>query len=178
MLSLSEGHIPRFCSVFQVIQVISSAKLFLAEEVDISFNSVKTAPRTLPASLDLHLVDVWLRHESWQVARHYTVRFSVKLYMLSFYTALHKCSYFSWCHHGRIPHWTKWGVSPRLTTCQAFNLDLWQCRSKHFPRCLPPRCSWQLRYMTPSCQTWQPPGLRFEIFKVQHSVNLIHLHPI
>jgi len=55
----SDGHIPRFCSVFEVIQVISSAKFFLAEEVDLSFNSVTKAPRTLPASLDLHLVDVW-----------------------------------------------------------------------------------------------------------------------
>jgi len=34
-------HISRFCSVFQVIQVISSAKLFYVEEVDISFNSKK-----------------------------------------------------------------------------------------------------------------------------------------
>jgi len=33
------GHISRFCSVFQVIQVISSAKFFSAEEVDLSFNS-------------------------------------------------------------------------------------------------------------------------------------------
>ena len=32
--------------------------------------------------------------------------------------------------------------------------------------------------MTLSCHTWQPLGLRFEIFKVQHSLNLIHLHPI
>ena len=30
------GHISRFCSVFQVIQVISSAKFFSAEEVDLS----------------------------------------------------------------------------------------------------------------------------------------------
>jgi len=33
------GHISRFCSVFQVIQVISSAQFFSAEEVDLSFNS-------------------------------------------------------------------------------------------------------------------------------------------
>jgi len=33
------GHISRFCFVFQVIQVISSAKFFSAEEVDFSFNS-------------------------------------------------------------------------------------------------------------------------------------------
>ena len=33
------GHISRFCSVFQVIQVISSAKFFSAEELDLSFNS-------------------------------------------------------------------------------------------------------------------------------------------
>jgi len=33
------GHISRFCSVFQVIQVISSGKYFSAEEVDLSFNS-------------------------------------------------------------------------------------------------------------------------------------------
>ena len=33
------GHISRFCSVFQVIQVISSAKFFSAEEVDLGFNS-------------------------------------------------------------------------------------------------------------------------------------------
>jgi len=33
------GHISRFCSVFQVIQAISSAKIFSAEEVDLSFNS-------------------------------------------------------------------------------------------------------------------------------------------
>jgi len=33
------GHISRFCSVFQVIQVISSPKFFSAEEVDFSFNS-------------------------------------------------------------------------------------------------------------------------------------------
>jgi len=32
------GHISRFCSVCQVIQVISSAKFFSAEEVDLSFN--------------------------------------------------------------------------------------------------------------------------------------------
>ena len=32
--------------------------------------------------------------------------------------------------------------------------------------------------MTLFCHTWQPLGLRFEIFKVQHSLNLIHLHPI
>ena len=34
------GHISRFRSVSQVIQVISSAKFFLAEEVDLSFKSV------------------------------------------------------------------------------------------------------------------------------------------
>jgi len=33
------GHISRFCSVFQGIQVISSGKFFSAEEVDLSFNS-------------------------------------------------------------------------------------------------------------------------------------------
>ena len=33
---LKNGHISRFCSVFQVIQVISSAKFFSAEEVDLS----------------------------------------------------------------------------------------------------------------------------------------------
>jgi len=33
------GHISRFCSVFEVIQVISSAKFFSAEEVDLSFKS-------------------------------------------------------------------------------------------------------------------------------------------
>jgi len=33
------GHISRFCYVFQVIQVISSGKFFIAEEVDLSFNS-------------------------------------------------------------------------------------------------------------------------------------------
>jgi len=41
-LSKSEfknGHISRFCFVFQVIQVISSAKFFSAEEVDLSFIS-------------------------------------------------------------------------------------------------------------------------------------------
>ena len=53
-----DGHIPRFCSIFQVIQVISLAKFFLAEEVDLRFNSVIKTPRTLPASLALHLVDV------------------------------------------------------------------------------------------------------------------------
>jgi len=47
---LSQTHIPksefknglisRFCSIFQVIQVISSAKFFSAEEVGLSFNSV------------------------------------------------------------------------------------------------------------------------------------------
>ena len=52
------GGIPRFCSVFQLIQVISSAKFFLAEEVGLSFNSVMKTPRTLTASLTLHLVDV------------------------------------------------------------------------------------------------------------------------
>ena len=36
---LKNGHISRFCSVFQVIQVISLAKVFSAEEVDLSFNS-------------------------------------------------------------------------------------------------------------------------------------------
>jgi hypothetical protein len=36
-----KGHISRFFSVFQVIQVISSAKFFSVEEVDISFNSEK-----------------------------------------------------------------------------------------------------------------------------------------
>jgi len=33
------GHISRFCSVFQVIQVISLAKISFADEVDLSFNS-------------------------------------------------------------------------------------------------------------------------------------------
>jgi len=33
------GHISRLCSVFKVIQVISSGKFFFAEEVDLSFNS-------------------------------------------------------------------------------------------------------------------------------------------
>jgi len=33
------GHISRFCFVFQVIQIILSAKFFSAEEVDLSFNS-------------------------------------------------------------------------------------------------------------------------------------------
>jgi len=33
------GHISRFCFVFQIIQVFSSAKFFSAEEVDLSFNS-------------------------------------------------------------------------------------------------------------------------------------------
>jgi len=33
------GHISRFCFVFQVIQVISSGKFFSAEEVDLSFIS-------------------------------------------------------------------------------------------------------------------------------------------
>ena len=55
----SDGNIPRFCSVFQVIQAISSAKFSLVEEVDLSFNSVTKSPRTLPASSVLHLVDVW-----------------------------------------------------------------------------------------------------------------------
>ena len=41
---LKDGHISRFCSIFQVIQVISSAKFFSAEEVDLSFNS-ETKPR-------------------------------------------------------------------------------------------------------------------------------------
>ena len=54
----SDGNIPRFCSVFQVIQAISSAKFSLVEEVDLSFNSVMKVPRTLAASLILHLVDV------------------------------------------------------------------------------------------------------------------------
>ena len=36
---LKNGQISRFCSVFQVIQVISSAKFFTAEEVYLSFNS-------------------------------------------------------------------------------------------------------------------------------------------
>jgi len=36
---LKNGHISRFCSVFQVTQVISSAKFSSAEEVDLSFNS-------------------------------------------------------------------------------------------------------------------------------------------
>jgi len=33
------GHISIFCSVFQIIQVISSEEFFSAEEVDLSFNS-------------------------------------------------------------------------------------------------------------------------------------------
>ena len=36
---LKNGHISRFCSVFQAVQVVSSAKFFSAEEVDISFIS-------------------------------------------------------------------------------------------------------------------------------------------
>jgi len=36
---IKNGHISRFCSVFQVIQAISSGKFFSAEEVDLSFNS-------------------------------------------------------------------------------------------------------------------------------------------
>jgi len=35
----NNGHISRFCSVFQVIQVILSTKFFSAEEVDLSFIS-------------------------------------------------------------------------------------------------------------------------------------------
>ena len=38
------GHISRFCSIFQVIQVISSGKFFSAKEVDLCFNS-KTKER-------------------------------------------------------------------------------------------------------------------------------------
>ena len=48
---LKNGHISRFCSVFQVSQVISSAKFFSAEEVDLSFNSeTKQHPQILNAS--------------------------------------------------------------------------------------------------------------------------------
>jgi len=48
---LKNGHISRFCSVFQVIQVLSSAKFFSAEEVDISFNSeTKEHPQISNAS--------------------------------------------------------------------------------------------------------------------------------
>ena len=36
---LKSAHISRFCTVFQVNQVISSAKFASAEEVDLSFNS-------------------------------------------------------------------------------------------------------------------------------------------
>jgi len=36
---LKNGNISRFCSVFQVIQIIWSARFFSAEEVDLSFNS-------------------------------------------------------------------------------------------------------------------------------------------
>jgi len=38
-LEFKNGHISRFRFVFQIIQVISSAKFFSAEEVDLSFNS-------------------------------------------------------------------------------------------------------------------------------------------
>jgi len=48
------------------------------------------------------------RHEIWWVARHHTARFSVKLYMLSFYSASHKCCYFSWCHHALYAHTTNY----------------------------------------------------------------------
>ena len=45
------GHISRFCSVFQIIQVISSAKFLSAEEVDLSFNSeTKEHPQISNAS--------------------------------------------------------------------------------------------------------------------------------
>jgi len=37
-IEFKNGHVSRFCPVFQVIQVISSAKFFSAEEVDLSFN--------------------------------------------------------------------------------------------------------------------------------------------
>jgi len=48
---LKNGHISRFCSVFQVIKVISSAKFFSAEEVDLSFNSeTKEHPQISNAS--------------------------------------------------------------------------------------------------------------------------------
>jgi len=38
-LEFKNGHISRFRFVFQVIQVISSAKFLSAEEIDLSFNS-------------------------------------------------------------------------------------------------------------------------------------------
>ena len=41
---LKNGHISRFCSVFQVIQVISSAKFFSAEEVDLSSQLMNLTP--------------------------------------------------------------------------------------------------------------------------------------
>jgi len=45
------GHISRFCSVFQVIQVMSWAKFSSAEEVDLSFNSdTKEHPQILKPS--------------------------------------------------------------------------------------------------------------------------------
>ena len=45
-------------------------------------------------------------------------------------------------------------------------LVVWAClRGQYHPRCLPPRFWWQLQCMTLSCHTWQPLGLRFEIFK-------------
>jgi len=48
---LKNGHISRFCSVFEVIQVISSANFFSAEEVDLSFNSgTKEHPQILNPS--------------------------------------------------------------------------------------------------------------------------------
>jgi len=48
---LKNDHISRFCSVFQIIQVISSAKFFSAEEVDLRFNSeTKEHPQISNAS--------------------------------------------------------------------------------------------------------------------------------
>jgi len=41
---LKNGHISRFCSVFQVIQEMSLAKFFSAEEVNLSFNSETKEP--------------------------------------------------------------------------------------------------------------------------------------
>ena len=42
------GHISRFCSVFQVIQVISSAKFFSAEEVDLTISASTQKRRHTP----------------------------------------------------------------------------------------------------------------------------------
>ena len=42
------GHISRFCPVFQVIQVISPGKFCSAEEIDLSFISITKPPLTKP----------------------------------------------------------------------------------------------------------------------------------